>query len=206
MVITAKQGKANKIHISVDGEYTLTVSADFWYGQGLSSGSDISEEDYVAFYDAALYHRASFKAVAFLSRRDYCSGELFKKLRGEFDEKYARSAVEKAEEKGYIDDRRYAENRASALFDKKGMSASRIRSDLIFRGVDSLLAREVTEKFENEPREKIAELLQTKFANRLDSPKNIKRVFDTLVRLGYAFSDIRSAFEEIGLDTELNHL
>lgn len=43
MKITAQQGRGQKIHILVDGEYRLTVTRDFWASQNIRSGDEIDD-------------------------------------------------------------------------------------------------------------------------------------------------------------------
>ena len=66
MKITAQKGRGNKIHILVDGEYALTVTADFWNSQGIHSGDELDEEEFAAFCRAADSNRAFNAAVGFI--------------------------------------------------------------------------------------------------------------------------------------------
>ena len=81
MIITAQKGKANKIHISIDGEYKLTVDADFWFSCGYISGDEIDEEQYQCLADRIAKRRCFNRALNILSRRDHCEKELYNKLR-----------------------------------------------------------------------------------------------------------------------------
>ena len=44
MKLTAKPGKGEKIHLSLDGEYIATVNADYWFTCGIKSGAEITPE------------------------------------------------------------------------------------------------------------------------------------------------------------------
>ena len=44
MKITSKAGNGNKIHIYIDGEYTLTLYDDYWYRLGYEENREISED------------------------------------------------------------------------------------------------------------------------------------------------------------------
>ncbi|MBQ8470101.1 MAG: hypothetical protein IJ547_05870, partial [Clostridia bacterium] len=44
MKLTAKAGKGEKIHLSLDGEYIATVNADYWFTCGISSGEEVTPE------------------------------------------------------------------------------------------------------------------------------------------------------------------
>ena len=49
MILTAQQGKGQKIHILLDGEYRLTTNRDFWLTCGLFSGMEINEAAFETF-------------------------------------------------------------------------------------------------------------------------------------------------------------
>ena len=46
MKITAQQGRGQKIHILVDGEYRLTVTRDFWASQNIRPGDEIDDAEF----------------------------------------------------------------------------------------------------------------------------------------------------------------
>ena len=105
MIISAQKGKQNKIHISIDGEYRLTVDADFWFSCGYISGDEIDEEQYKAL-EANIFKRRCFnRALNILSRRDHSEKELFDKLARADGNEAASSTVEKIKALSYIDDR-----------------------------------------------------------------------------------------------------
>ena len=47
MILTYKKGKGDKIHISIDGEYALTVEEMYFASLYLKDGQEISEEEYI---------------------------------------------------------------------------------------------------------------------------------------------------------------
>lgn len=196
MKITAQKGKANKIHISIDGEYKLTVDADFWFSCGYLSGDEIDEEQYRSLSDKIAKRRCFNRALNILSRRDHSEKELFNKLRRADSEEAAYDAVERVKALGYINDERYAENLARELASRKGYGLRAIRSELIRRGID----RETTDNTINsitlDESDNIRVLLEGKFSRKLATDKGRKQVFSALMRLGYSYSDIRSAMSE----------
>ncbi|HZJ78634.1 MAG TPA: regulatory protein RecX [Clostridia bacterium] len=200
MVIKAKSGKGNKIHVSADEEYIFTVDADFWFTQGISTGDEISEEELEALKNAASFRRAYNKALDLISRRDYCERELFARLCRNFEPPAAERAVERVLELGFIDDDKYAQKLATELFEKKMFSPFRIRSELIRRGVSKDSADNVCEGLDIDFKERIIEILNRKFERQLSTPQGKKRAFNSLVRMGYGFSDIRSAMRELNID------
>lgn len=204
MKITAKQGKGTKIHISIDGEYLLTVDEDFWFSSGYVSGDEIDDGDLAAFKEAAGSRLAFNSAMFSLDMRDHSEKEIRQKLMRKFDERSVDSAVEKLIDLGLINDRRYAELLTRELFERKKYGKNRVRSELFRRGIASDIVSEVIEAYEEENDsdnvEKIVDIIRKKYYNKLVDEKSRQKVVAALVRLGYSFSDIRQAMREFSCD------
>ena len=197
MRLAAKPGRGGKVDILIDGEYWRAVDMDFWYSCGLLSGDEIGEDALMQLEAASLAYGAFHKALDYLSRRDYCGQELLQKLSSTFGRQAAAQAVEKAVELGLVEDARYAQRLAQELSMRKGMSAGRICQALMQRGVAREIATNVAQGLDIDPQSRIIELLETKFAGKYGDEKGRRRVFNSLVRLGYGFTDIRRAMREV---------
>lgn len=204
MKITAKQGKGTKIHISIDGEYLLTVDEDFWFSSGYVSGDEIDDGDLAAFKEAAVSRLAFNSAMFSLDMRDHSEKEIRQKLIRKYDEHSVDSAVEKLIGLGLINDRRYAELLTRELFERKKYGKNRVRSELFRHGIASDIINEVIEAYEEENDsdnvEKIVDIIRKKYYNKLIDEKSRQKVVAALVRLGYSFSDIRQAMREFSCD------
>lgn len=204
MKITAKQGKGTKIHISIDGEYLLTVDEDFWFSSGYISGDEIDDGDLAAFKEAAGSRLAFNSAMFSLDIRDHSEREIRQKLSRKFDEQSVDSAVEKLIDLGLINDRRYAELLTRELFERKKYGKSRVRSELFKRGIASDIISEVIDSYEEESQtdnvERIVDIIRKKYYNKMVDEKSRQKVVAALVRLGYSFSDIRQAMREFSDD------
>lgn len=196
MIITAQKGKANKIHISIDGEYKLTVDADFWFSSGYVSGDEIDEEQYKVLADKIAKRRCFNRALNILSRRDHCEKELFNKLRRSDGDEAAADAVARVKALGYINDERFAQLLAEELISRKGYGLRAVRSELMRRGVDRETCENVTNSITLDESDNIRVLLEGKYSRKMSTDKGRKQVFSALMRLGYSYSDIRSAMSE----------
>ncbi|MBQ5824951.1 MAG: regulatory protein RecX [Clostridia bacterium] len=196
MIITAQKGKANKIHISINGEYKLTVDADFWFSSGYVSGDEIDEEQYKALADKIAKRRCFNRALNILSRRDHSEKELYNKLRRADGEEAAADAVARVKSLGYINDERYAHMLAEELIARKGYGLRAVHSELMRRGVDREIAENVTSAITLDESDNIRVLLERKYLRKMSTDKGRKQVFAALLRLGYSYSDIRSAMSE----------
>lgn len=204
MKITAKGGRKDKIHIYIDGEYKLTVDEIFWFSCGYISGDEIDEEELTAFEEAAGSRRAFNSALNSLDYRDHSEKEIRAKLMRKHGAEYVDEAVEKLIELDLINDRRYAENYARELFEHKKFGKIRIKSELIAKGIASDIASEtVNSLFEDEEPDniqRIVDIIEKKYYNRMNDEVGRKKVFSALQRMGYTFSDIREAMSEFSED------
>ncbi len=204
MKITAKRGRADKIHIYIDGEYRLTVDEIFWFSCGLISGDEINEEELTAFEEAAGSRRAFNSALNSLDYRDHSEKEIRAKLLRKHDADYVEEAIEKLIELDLINDERYAENYARELFEHKRFGRMRIISELRAKGISSDIANAAVDELfsEEEPDniQRIVDIIGKRYYNRMNDEVGRKKVFSALQRMGYSFSDIREAMSEFSDD------
>ncbi|MBQ2904405.1 MAG: regulatory protein RecX [Clostridia bacterium] len=204
MIISVNTGKQNKIHILCDGEYSFTVDAEYWYSSPYCSLKEIvDDEELAAFYEAVGSRCAFLAGLRLLSYHDQSEREMFNKLvqKGHKRE-YAFVACEKLKEYGYINDQRYAENLAEKLIRTKGMSVKGIKYELLGKGISREIADNVAESLDFDPILRIIELLNTKYARYLSDEKGIRKTVASLQRLGYNWSDIKSALRSVETETE----
>lgn len=198
MIITAKKGRGTKMHLFIDDEYDFTVTADFWYSSSFQSGDEIDESELKQLKRKAEDRKAFNKALNIICRRDHGERELAEKLSKTLSKESAEAAVEKAVGLGLVNDQTFAQKYAQELYSRKGFAPARIRLELLRKGISRNLADEVADGIEFNPQERIAELLDSKrFARQLTDDKGRERTCNTLARLGYSYSDIRSAMREI---------
>jgi regulatory protein len=120
------------------------------------------------------------------------------------DVDYVDEAVEKLIELDLINDERYAENYARELFEHKKFGKSRIRAELMSKGISSDIANDaVNTLFEDEEPDniqRIVDIISKRYYNRMNDEVGRKKVFAALQRMGYTFSDIREAMSEFSDD------
>ena len=198
MKLSIKEGKANKIHIYVDEEYRATVDSDYWYSEKYRNYKEISEEELTELLDAVSFRRAYNKGLDLLTRRPHGTKELIKKLceKGHNKES-AEKACERLLELGLLNDEEFARMLANELYERKGYGIKRIRQELIFRGINSEIVENAIESLDIDTQTRIILVIKKKYINKLDDEKGRKRAIDGLVRLGYSYSDIKSALNSI---------
>ena len=210
MKLTAKPGKGETIHLSLDGEYIATVNADYWFTCGIKSGSEVTPEQLEELLTESARRKMMNKALDLLSLRDYSRRELSDKLVTKAWEKkeqkdmdlgslkqQASDICDRLEELGLLNEERFARSYVDELIRRKHLSRSGLKTALIQKGVQRDIIETVLEEVDVDPVEQIRELLATKFKNRdLSDEKQKTRTVNALLRLGYRYNEIHAAMGE----------
>ncbi|MBQ7295696.1 MAG: regulatory protein RecX [Clostridia bacterium] len=203
MKLTYKKGKQDKIHISVDGEYSFTVDEAYFLSLGIYNGKEIGIEELSELKENVNIRRAYNYAVSLLARRDHSERELKDKLSLKGYKEGAEEAVEKLKKGGYVDDSRFARLYVRELQTLKKYGKRRIEQELFRKGVDRDIIREVLDETEFDEDE-LVRLIERKYARYLGDEKGVKKTINALLRLGYSYSEIRDALRQISENTELD--
>lgn len=194
MKLSVKEGNARKVHIYIDDEYRATVDSDYWYSEKFRNLTEITDEELTELLDSVSFRRAYNKGLDFLSRRPYGTKELIKKLQEKGHEKQsAEKACERLSELGLLNDAEYARILANDLSERKNYSEKRIKQELIFRGIDREIAENTLLSLDNDAENRIILVIEKKYKGKLSDEKGRKRAVDGLIRLGYSYSEIKSA-------------
>ena len=201
MKITSKAGNGNKVHIYIDGEYTLTLYDDFWYRLGYEENREISEDELASLKEEAGFRSAYEKGLQYLSMRAYSQKELYNKLKVKYGEDSASRAVEKMIYYGYLNDEAFAISYAKHLFEVKKFDLRRISYELKMKGVSTENVDNALKTLDNEPIQRIIDMIGSKYLKNLENEKDRKRIVNRFVRMGYSYHDIKTAFRQF--DTEI---
>lgn len=202
MKLSVKNGRNNKIHIFVDEEYSLTVDSEYWYTSPWCVKKEIDEEDFEELKEEISYRRAWLNALDLISMRSHSEKELITKLRRKYSQNTAEAVAEKAAELGLIDDEAFAEMYARELIERKKYGISRVKNELRLKGISSHIIESVLLSLDIDSKESIISLVERKYARKLSDEKGRRQVISALQRLGYSYSDIRSALNEFQLSDE----
>ncbi len=203
MKLTYKKGKQDKIHISVDGEYSFTVDEAYFLSLGIYNGKEIDEKELIELRETVNIRRAYNCAVSLLSRRDHSEKELIQKLALKGYKDGAREAVEKLKNGGYVDDERFARLYVRELQTLKRYGKKRVEQELFRKGVERDIIRAVLEETEFDQSELVA-LIEKKYSRYIGDEKGIHKTVNSLLRMGYSYGEIRDALKAIDENNEFN--
>lgn len=203
MKLTFKSGREDKVHIYIDGEYKLTVDAEYWYLSKYHTLKEIDDQTYEEMAVEIEKRRAFQKGVALSFSRLHSKYEIYQKLLRSFSKDSAQYAADKCEEIGVVNDRDFAELYANELQNRKGMGVSRIKLELKRKGISSDIADEVVDCLESDEKQQIKDLIERKYHRRLVDEKGKRSAFNALVRLGYSYGDVKNAIEEFLEENEM---
>ena len=201
MKLTYKKGKQDKIHISVDGEYCFTVDETYFLSMGIWSGKEVDCEELEEIKQTVMVRRAYNYAVSLLSRRDHSQRELMTKLSQKGYTEGAEEAIRKLRDGGYVSDERFARLYVRELRTFKKYGKRRIEQELYRKGIDREIIREVLEETDFDEDELVS-LIQRKYGRYLLDEKGVAKTINSLLRMGYSYSEIRSALKIINENTE----
>ena len=197
MIIKAQKGRGSKIHLLLDDEYQITTDVNFWAENYIKDGTDITDEEWNTLVDKINYRKAFNKCADFLSRRDHSVKELREKLLRTVDEASAEKAIERFEELGYLDDEKFARNYAEHLFKNKNYSNNHVKQELYKKGISRDIVAGIIDDSEIDSVENIITIINKKYYSKLNAENGKEKVVAALMRKGFSYGDIKSAFYRI---------
>lgn len=201
MKLTYKKGKQDKIHISVDGEYSFTVDETYFLSMGIYNGKEVDEDELEEIKQTVSVRRAYNYAVNLLSRRDHSERELMTKLTQKGYTDGAEEAIAKLRDSGYVSDERFARLYVRELQTFKKYGKRRIEQELFRKGIDREIISEVLEETDFDESDLVS-LIERKYGRYLGDEKGIAKTINGLLRMGYSYGEIRDALKTINENIE----
>lgn len=137
------------------------------------------------------------RALDLLSRREHSEGELSRKLLEKGGESSEIAALlNELKERGYLDDRRFAEN-FLRYRESKSWGRDRFRQELTLRGVSKEIAEEALRQSEQFEPERVRKKLSEFIDRQLRMGKEPRKIAASLMRKGFRPGDVRACLEEL---------
>ncbi len=200
MIITAKNGKSDKIHIYLDGEYKITTNAAFWNQCEYCNGDNIDDDDFLNLCKKINYENIMRKCYQYLASREHSAKQMRDKLytRG-YDREIVDEVILECIDRGIIDDERFSKAYIEHLYVDKHFPVRRIRQELYAAGVENNIIDTTLEAFDLNDVESLIQIINNKYINTLDFENKdmLKKVISSLQRRGFNYSDIQAALTQI---------
>lgn len=199
-IVSLKDKRKGLTAVLLEDGCELLLDTEIVILNSLTPGAVLDDPDKLLFESDV--KRAKSRALWYLSRGDLSRKKLHEKLiQGGFMPSAAIQAVERMEELSLIDDTRLAQ-RLYEYLSESGASKREILYKLQNKGIPSDIAKQIIEADESSESDKLQKLIKTKYALKLQNEENVKKVFATLIRKGYNYSDVREALKAYSEELE----
>lgn len=180
----------------IDGEFAMKLDTMTLIKNHIKPGVEITDEKLRNIIEESDTNRAKERALYLVTYRDHSKKELTDKIKRTCSQQAAEQAAQQMEELGLVDDESFARKYANELLQKKHMSPRGIEYKLKEKGISNELIAIIKEELEYDPYEQIRGLLNKKYANYAQDEKIKRRAIAALQRLGWSWSDIKSAMDD----------
>lgn len=196
MLVTAIEPcRKSMSSLYIDGEFAMKLDTMTLLKNNIKPGVEITDEKLRNIIEESDTNRAKERALYLVTYRDHSKKELTDKIKRTCSQQAAEQAAKQMEELGLVDDESFARKYANELLQKKHMSPRGIEYKLKEKGISNELITIIKEELEFDPCEQIRELLNKKYADYAENEKIKRRAIAALQRLGWSWSDIKSAMD-----------
>ncbi len=190
--------------ITLLGGEELFIDIDVCSDRCLKAGMEIDSSLLEEIKHESEYKRAKSRALWYLDRMDNTEKALYEKLlRAGFDKRISAEVIAWCVEFGLVDDRRYAERFAERCCENNISKREAIHK-MLQKGIEYSLAKEVLSEIECDEAEQLAELIEKKYARKLEGENGTQKVFQSLVRKGFSFSAVKQALKKYNEELEFS--
>lgn len=201
-IISVEKFKGSTYQVNFDEGEPAFINSEIIAQYNIKGGLTIPESAWDQVVYANEFRRAKERALYLMDYRDHSYIELFKKLEKNYAEDICYDVVDSLAEVGIVDDRRYAENLAQRFMEVKRYGYFKAVQEMRQKGISKELADEILSDYEDTVQERLKDLIECKYAGRLEDEDGVKKVKNALVRNGYSYKDVNIAFEEFLNDEE----
>lgn len=202
--IRAQSRSPDRVSIFIDENFAFGIHRDLLLEFDLAKGKELSAAEQRELVQRDAFFKARAVAYRYLSYRDRSAAEIRRRLqRDDYPSEVVADVVYYLEEKGLVDDHRFAVEYAEGRFRSGGYGPLRVRADLRKKGVipaavDAALADVFA------ARDELLECARGAGAKRWkqlssesDPLKRKKKVYDHLARRGFRYDMVRRVVDEL---------
>ena len=203
--ISIQKRDKDRVNVSVNGKYRLSLDVFQLVDLGIKVGKEYTEDELVALEDESQFGKLYMRALEYCLMRPHSQRELkdylYRKTRdtrtkeGNIKKGVSVALTERVfnriEEKGYIDDEKFAgywiENRNL----RKGSSKRKLSAELSAKGVDRMIIERLLAETERDDKTELQKIIDKKRSRYDDEQK----FMSYLARQGFSYDDIKSALQ-----------
>lgn len=198
-VVTAvERSGRHSMLVTINEEIQLMLSRDIWAERPLSEGEELDFAEFSQWLLPRQYPEALNRAVTLLAQRARSGGEIRQKLeKAHYLEDTIDMVLYKLEKERLLDDEAFARDYAASCA-RRQMGKSRIRMELVRKGLPRELIDRTMEELPQEEADDAAIRLAQKLLRRHngeDTRKEMQKVLAAMARRGYSYEDSREAIE-----------
>ena len=199
-----KQGVKNpdRVNVYVNSKFAFSLDVAQVVDFGIKIGLEISAEQVEEFKKASEFGKLYQRALEWVLVRPRSKKELYdylykKVFEKKLDKNYIGGIIEKLENKNYINDAKFAEYYVENRFVKKGISAKRLKMELMKKGVAKEIIEEVLKDSGRDEAEEIKKVIAKK-RNKYDDEK----LTQYLCRQGFQYDLVREMIQSSEMDSQ----
>lgn len=183
--------RQDRYSIYGDGKYLFSFSQNELLNTGLKVGQELSEQQLAELRDTAVLDKAYDRALNLISHRPRSQWEIRDYLkRKDVSAQGAEAVVDRLAERGYLNDRDFAERWVATRRLLKSTSKRRLSQELRQKRIADDIISDVLAEDETDERQVLRELIerkrkQTKYQDNL-------KLMQYLARQGFSYDDIKT--------------
>jgi len=189
--IKAQVKTDNRVSIFLDGSYSFSLTLDQLLEQKLKKNQALNEAQVKALKKLSDVGKVRQRAIEWVMGRPHSSRELRDYLyRKKVEKDFMEQIINDFVERGYIDDRRFAEFFADSR-KRKNKSTRAIKSELMAKGVSATIADEVLHRHETSNSDALNTLI-----NKISSRpryQDEQKLKAYLVSKGFSYGEVKDA-------------
>ncbi len=197
----------NRINVSVDGKYRLSLDMMQVVELGIRVGLELTEEELQSIEEESQYGKLYTRSLEYVLMRPRSMREmrdyLYRKTRdtrtktGDVRKGVSKDLTErvfnKLHDKGYLNDEKFAQFWIENRNLRKGSSIRKLKSELSSKGVSTEVMDKIFSQSERSDTEEIKKVIAKKAKRYDDSQKLVAY----LARQGFRYDDIKEALQDI---------
>ncbi len=200
--ITEQKRRANRRSVYLDGKFAFGCNINVIARFMLREGQELSTDQVEQIKNGEVKQECFDRTIKFLERRLHSRSELKQKLgKNDYPPEMIEQVLDRLEEMGYVNDKKFAETRAELSAKYKHHGPNRARIELAKKGVKGEVARQAVEHvYESNDNSAIARDLaqrKVKSLSKLEPHVAKRRLYGMLLRRGFDFDTIKPVVEEV---------